>query len=242
MKIALQSTRIPLSFLLLPASLAWAHQPRQERLISVSGSATVQVVPDQVIVTIGVSTVNKDIQKALSKTDESVRNVFAIAEQHGIEKRQVQTDYVGIRPSYEYHDRRPKWLGHEAKQTVALTLSDISKYESLMKALLLGGVNEIRSVRFRTTEMRTHKDRARELAIEAAREKAAAMSRVLGEEIGRVYSILEQPDDAPRYWGQATSNSNMIWTDESGPADGQSTISPGQIAVKAKVTVSFELK
>ena len=232
---------------LLLAALAHADHPPEQRLITVSGTATVYVVPDRVVITVGIENIDKDIHKALAGVNASVLRALEIAEKHGIEKRHIGTDYVGIEPHYEYRNNQTVYVGHKARQVVALTLLDIAGYESLVTDLLKAGVNRIHDVDFQTTELRSYKDQVRVQAMQAAREKAAAMAAAAKEALARVHSITEQQSAAwstfGSWWRSSPGpNSNMYWEAPVRQAIDAGAIAPGQIAVTASVSVSFELK
>ena len=59
---------------------------------------------------------------------------------------------------------------------MVITLGDVSRFEDLLSDTLLAGANHVHNVEFRTTELRQHRDAARALAIQAAREKAEALT------------------------------------------------------------------
>jgi uncharacterized protein YggE len=129
---------------------------------------------------------------------------------------------------------------------VVVTLRDLSKFEDLVSDMLEVGVNHVHGVDFRTTELRKHRDRARSLAIQAAREKAVMMSGELGQRIGRPHNISEGHAGwwswYGRWWGpswRGRMSQNVI--QEAAGGAGGGTLAPGQIAVTANVTVTFEL-
>ena len=63
---------------------AYAAERENPRLITVTGEAEIKVVPDEVIVTFGVETNDKEISVSRSKNDERVKNVLALAEKYSI--------------------------------------------------------------------------------------------------------------------------------------------------------------
>ncbi|HKQ53812.1 MAG TPA: SIMPL domain-containing protein, partial [Pyrinomonadaceae bacterium] len=113
------------------------------------------------------------------------------------------------------------------------------RFEALFTDLLKAGVNNVRDVDFRTSQIRKHKDEARALAIRAAREKAVALTREVGQTIGKAYSIREVPDTS---YMPANAYSNVTSVAEGDSPENESTIAPGMITVKARVLVSFRLE
>ena len=84
-------------------------------------------------------------------------------------------------------------VGYTASQTIAITLKDLSEYEDLLTDLLDAGVEYVHGVNFETSELRKHRDEAREMAVEAAKEKATALADQLGQSLGEPAEIVENP-------------------------------------------------
>src|SRR5260370_2486197 len=125
-----------------------------------------------------------------------------------------------------------------AEQSITVTVRDITKLDTLLESLIKAGGNRIDSIQYETSDMRKHRDRARDLAVKAAREKAEALAKALGQEIGKAYSIEEVPESNNEYaWGYASNVSReTMGLRPSGP-----TTPAGQKTVSASVTVPFDL-
>lgn len=229
----------------LAPMLASAEERPEPRLVTVTGTARVEVAPDEVVLTVGVETIDADVSTAATTNDKRVKDVFALAREHGVGDADVQTNRVSLGPEYEYRDtggeRRYVLVGYKAAQTIAITLRDITKYETLLTGLLKAGVNRVDSVEFRTSEPRKHKDQARIMAVKAAREKAEALAGALGQQVGIPHSIVEEAVS----WGwpgNVHGNDNRALTLEGDQPDAEGTVAPGKLTMRARVTVSFALK
>jgi len=226
-----------------------------DRSINVSGNAEVRVVPDEVVLTLGVETNDMVLATAKQDNDRRVRKVIAAAQAAGVEARHTQTDFLDIEPRYHFVDSaKPRVFdGYWVRKTVVLTLKSVSKFDDLLTNTLDGGANYVLGIEFRTTELRKHRDAARAMAIRAAREKAEALARELGVGVGAVRSINEGGQWwYPSYsnyrgdWGQRTSGRGMMQNAMqpagANPQETEGTLAPGQILVTAQVQVVFELK
>lgn len=214
--------------------------------VTVTGKAEVKVAPDEVIITLGVITFDEDVTDAKNRNDEIVQRVYEIALFYGIEAKNVQTDYISLSPRYEYKYDQQEIIGYEAYKTIAVTLHDLTQYEDFIAAALVSGVNYIHGVEFRTTELRKYRDQAREMAITAAQEKAAALAQALGQEIGMATSISEGYDDwyssYGRWWGSSWNGGayqNSVQSVGGEAAYSGGALLPGQLSITASVTVSF---
>ena len=231
---------------------AWAQDPTEATetgQISVSGEAEIRVVPDEVILTLGVETWDKNMGIAKGQNDAIVTRIFALADDHAIAPEHVQTDYVSIEPRYRsgYYEESD-FIGYFVHKTLVITLRDLDKFEDLLADALEAGVNYVHGIQFRTTELRKHRDEARALAIRAAKEKAEALAGELDQEVGDPKMIQEVQNSWwsgynswwRSRWGNGMSQ-NVIQETGAGALTGDGSLAPGQISVTARVSVTFQL-
>jgi hypothetical protein len=218
-------------------------------VISVSGSADVKVVPDEVIIALGVETSDLDLITAKNKNDERMKRVIQVAIDNGIESKYIQTDYLNIEPRYRDSYDQQSFLGYWVRKSLVVTMKDISKFETVLTSVLQAGANYIHGVEFRTTELRKHRDTARSLAIRAAREKADALAAELGMKVVRATSIGEGSSGwffpYGGWWGgyRGGQAQNVVQNTGGAPSsDDNSTLALGQISVSATVSVTFTLE
>jgi len=227
-----------------------AEEPKPIGSISVNGDAVVKVVPDEVVLTLGVETRHEELSTAKRHNDERVQRVISVAKHLGIQEKYIQTDFINISPEYEYRsDGIDRIVGYRIGKTVQITLRDINQFDELLASALEAGANYVHGVDFRTTELRKYRDQARALAIKAAEEKAQALAEELGRTAGEPQSIVEQSSG---WW----SSYNSWWGSRWGSYVSQNVIQNaglqaftteggtalGQISVNASVHVTFELK
>jgi uncharacterized protein YggE len=234
----------------LTASNVFAQNAVDRPLITVSGQAEMRVPPDEVVFTLEVESVDKDVMAAKKKTDESVKQVFALARDNKVNTDDVQTSYISVEPKYNtddlgYGDERRVtkriFLGYEVSKTIAIRLKDISRFDPLLSDVLKAGVTKVSNVEFRDSQIRKHRDQARAMAIKAAQEKANLLAREIGQTIGPAHSITEGA--AGRYPSQSMmQNSTSVISGDLSASESESAIAPGLISVTAQVTVSFKLQ
>ncbi len=220
------------------------------RVVTATGDAQVKVAPDEVVVTLGVETEDPRLDAAKSRNDDSVRHVLDSLQGFGITPDHIQTEFIGINPTYDYPSSGlPRLRGYSVRKTIVATLSDLSKFEALLSGVLEAGANYVHSVEFQTTELRKYRDQARALAIQAAQEKATALAGELDQGLGEPVTITEE-QNSWRSWygygwggraGESMSQNVVVETGSSTLGEG-ATVAPGQITVNARVSVTFSLK
>ena len=210
-----------------------------------------RVPPDQVVFTLEVESVDKNVLAAKKKTDESVKAVFAIAKDNHVKSDDVQTSYISVEPKYnmddlEYGEERRgikrMFLGYAVSKTIAIRLSDISRFDPLLSDVLRAGVTKVRNVEFRDSQIRKHKDQARAMAMRAAQEKASLLAREIGQSVGPAHSITEGTVGRYIAGGVLNQNSTSVISGDLSAGESESAIAPGLISVTAQVTVSFRLQ
>lgn len=238
--------RIPALIFILCAwsAIAFAQNSIEPPLITVTGQAEVRVPPDEVLFTLQIQNVDKDMLVANRKTDDSVKQILAITRRYDIKPEDVQTSHISVLPKYNTDDMdfearrnvKREMIGYEVSKTVAVRLRDISRFEPLLADVLKAGITRLSNLEFRDSQLRKHRDQARVQAIRAAKEKAELLAREIGQSIGPAYSITESSGD---YSPRATQN---VSTNIAGDSfAGESAIAPGSISVSAQVTVRFRL-
>ncbi len=140
---------------------------------------------------------------AKRKNDEIIRRTVAAVLKCGLEKKAIQTDNITIEPSYKpYAGSRPRDIdGYCVRNSLTVTVDKVKLVERVITQALASGVNHINSVDFQTTELRKYRDKARRLALKAAREKAENMADVYGQTIGKPLQIVENGGYGSWYGG-----------------------------------------
>jgi uncharacterized protein YggE len=236
-----------LTVCLVLASGAFPVAADDDGEITVTGHAEIRVVPDEVILSLGVASFNEELTPAKEDNDRRVSAVLEVARQYGVPDEHLKTDYLHIEPHYDRSYGNENLEGYRVRRSIVITLRDISIFEDLLTASLAAGADHVHGVDFRTTELRQHKDEARSLALVAAQEKAQAMASEYGRTVGDPMKIQEMHSGwwSPygRWWGSRWSGAsqNVIQSVPTGGMGSDGATAPGQLAVSAQVNVTFRL-
>ena len=220
--------------------------------ITVNGEAVVKVQPDQIIISFGIETWDINIIAAKQENNDIMKKAVVVIKEAGIQDKDIQTDYLSIEPRYDDNYNKKNFIGYFVRNTFVVTIAEPDKVEDLVTGVLQSGVNNIHYVNFQTTEFKKYREQARELALNAAKEKAEKMAGTLGQLIGNPIQISEGYGGSNLWyysswnsWGYGRSNvmsQNVMQNIESGTGEISETIALGKISIKANVTVIFELK
>lgn len=224
-----------------------AQSPEQRPVISVSGTAEIRVVPDEVNIRIGVETRDVKLDEAVKQNESRLAAVLKFLKDANIDAKDIQTDYVQIEPVYN-SDRRAQQVTPEyylVRRNLGIRLRKVAQFDAVLAGALRSGANHVDGIEFRTTELRNHRDAARQQAIRAAKEKAAALAQELDAKVGKPLNISEHT--AGGWWSfPANRYSNYLAQNVSQPAvggeGGEGNLAIGMISVNATVNVTFALE
>ncbi len=236
-----------IGFLMVGAAVPASAQSVTTGSISVTGDAEVRIAPDQVVMVLGVETWDKDLRKAKTANDDRIKRVLAVTKDYGIDPKYVQTDQISVDPRYRNGTYvEGDFIGFFVRKTVVITLNDVSRFEDVYTAALSAGVTHVQGVEFRTTKLRQYRDQARALAIKAAQEKAAALAGELGRTLGKAQAIHEDYSGWSSWygtrWGGSMTQNVIQNSAEGSPFGDESTFAPGQISIRARISVTFGLE
>lgn len=218
--------------------------------IRVTGTAEIRVIPDEVVLRLGVETFDPALAQASAQNEAAVAAVTSVARAQGVADAHIQTDHIGIEPLVNtWRNGGPpvyEVYGYRVRRTVVISLRDLERFDALLREAIAAGATNVHGVTFQTTDLRTHRDQARALAVDAAREKAEAMAGRLGQRLGPPTHIIEEPEwwggSYGSGWGAAGGGAlqNVV---QSAPGDGSGgdVLSPGELAVRARVAITFAL-
>ena len=216
--------------------------------ISVSGSSAIRVQPDRAVVVFGIETFAKTPRTSQAQNAQLSKRVFSAIRAHGIADRDITTAHFTLQPKYEDNYTQNEIVGYWTQNSIAVTLRDIEMLEPVMIAALEAGANSVDGIEFSVTNLRRLKDRAREMAVQAALEKAEAMANAADMTVGTVSSIQEGAGYYGYFgfWRNSRQWTNVQNVVQDLAAEGAITledgsISLGRIVVRAQVSLTAGL-
>jgi len=200
-----------------------------EKLVTVTGEATVAVAPDTAMIRIGVTSQDKTAREAGEANAKQMTAVLAAIKDAGIADRDIQTSRLSLQPQYDPNKAGTARLtGFQATNQVTVRIRDIDKLPAVLDRAIAAGANEMSGIEFVVSEQSKLLDQARDDAIADARRKAEIFAKAAGARLGRVISITEEgstPTPRPMQAMRA----------------GAVPVAPGEQTLRAVVTVSYEL-
>ena len=218
------------------AALAAADNDVQ---ITATGSAQVTAVPDMFCVTANASARAETVGKAQEQIGAIVEQMKQALQAVGVAEDQIVTTGYGYYPAYDYssYDENGvnKIIGYQANHTMRITCADPSLLDSVVTAITDAGITEIYDVQFDTSARKELYQRALELAVSDAQDKAARLASAGGVIITGVEELIENES--------YTCDPALLSAARAEKADGVSTgIQSGTVTVCASVTAVYDAK
>lgn len=181
--------------LVLFAAALYVYRPvsNKSTRVSVAGEASAKVSPDTAVVIFSVVTQNAQAltaqQENARKSEAVKRAVEAIAAGGLVE---VKTSQYNLSPEQDYYSGKlPKILGYTVKNTVKVSIKDLSQVGAVIDAATKAGANSIESTEFVVREDSPAQGDALALATKQALAKAESIAKSLNGRILRVVETTE---------------------------------------------------
>ncbi|MDP5201924.1 SIMPL domain-containing protein [Flavobacterium sp. DG2-3] len=215
-------------------TMSYGQEIKQVPLINVNGEGKVKVAPDQVCISASVETKGNNAKDVKKQNDEKMDAVLKFIKKMNIPTADFKTKQVALNPQYDYEKKK---TSYNATQTVEIVVKDLAKYDELMEGLVQQGINRIDRVSFESSKLAQYQSEARKLAMKDAKTKAEEYVSVLGQKVGKAFTI---SDNSQVYHPQPMYAAMRMKEADSMGASNE-TLAIGEIEITANVSVSFVL-
>lgn len=213
----------------------------QQEGIWVSGEGKVTAVPDIAVLRLGIEAQAENVAEAKSQADEAMQKIEKALDDNGIDEKDIQTQYYSIRKVTKWDREKEEEVvtGYVVTNTVTVKVRDIDKTADVIDAVTEAGgdYTRINNISFDIDDPTEYYDKAREEAMEQAKEKAEQLADLAGVTLGN-----------PTYISEGSSYSTVkrsyVDYDEAVaiPEEAGASISPGEMELTLNVQVTYAIK
>lgn len=169
--------------------------PSTQNTISVVGTGTVKVIPDETFINISVMTERPTTQEAVDENSKITNNVISVIENIEAEELSIQTTGYSMNPVYDYSsdDKPPAIYAYRVSATIEVRTKEIEKLGEIISKATEAGATSISAIGFdlsEETKIQTKKE-ALTGATRDASDKALAIAQSLGLKIEKIIYISE---------------------------------------------------
>jgi len=186
--------------------------PSRERTISVTGSATTSISPDQLNIQFGVDTQDKTAQAAINSNSQAMNAVVNAVENLGITQDEISTASFTISPVYNDSNpytvdgsHKPVLVGYMVSNTLLVKTTKLSLAGGIIDAAVGAGANRVDDVSFSlspTKQQSTQDDLLNKAVLNAKDRAGKALDPLAQKIIGvKMVNISEFSVPPPRYYG-----------------------------------------
>jgi uncharacterized protein YggE len=210
-----------------------AAEPRAE--LVVSGSASVDVVPDRATLSVAVETRGNSAAEAAAANARVQTAILEAIKRTGVAPAQLRTTALSVQPEYQYPERggRPTVVGYSARNSVEVEIRDLTKTGAVVDAALASGATNIAGPNFFAADPTIARRAALEKAVAKARAEAEVVALAAGVRLGRVLEI--RLDDA------SVPEPSPIRFRTMAAEAAQTPVETGTLSVTASVTIRFAI-
>jgi uncharacterized protein len=195
------------------------------RTVTVTGTGSVESVPNRAGLSVGVSSDAPTARAALAANADKAANVIEALRGAGVARVDLQTTDVTVSPRW---DDRGRQNGFTAHSSVRVDVASVTRAGAILDAAVAAGATETSGPSFDRSDRSELYRTALKAAFADARGKAATLAGEAGASLGAVQRIEESPGVQPMPLFAAARES-------------ATPVEPGTTEVQATVTVTFSL-
>jgi len=163
------------------------------KTLFVTGSATTQIKPDKVTVSLGVETTNTKAKAALAANSELMNKIISALKIAGVKDNETSTSSFTISPNRDYSidKNQGKLIGFTVSNSIQIDSNNVNNTSEWIDIAVSSGANNVNSVYFSLSDKKLD-DIRKELvkdAIDNAKEKADIAASALGLKIVGIRTV-----------------------------------------------------
>lgn len=187
-------------------------------LFQVQGTGNTTMVPNSAKLSFSITKTATTVADAQSQTSNTVNTILQSFKSAGIAAKNVATVNYSVFPQYNT-DQNGKQIpsGYTVTQDLQATVSPIDKTNTIINVATENGANQIGGISFTIddTTQKKLEEKARQDAINNAKNKAQSLARAAGIHLGKIVDVKEsettkQPPSTFTATGINTGNSQEI--------------------------------
>jgi hypothetical protein len=216
--------------------------------ISVFGSALLRVSPDTVTIHAAITRLEPKPTESFAQARQGAQAVTKFLK--GLKIKDFGLSRLSVSQEYRVVNQERKMVGYRAKIALTVIFTQLDLIEEVVSGLVEAGVDEVSFIEFSTSQLKELRTQARQLAMDAAREKAENYAAAAKVALGNLLHIQDvNPMVLQRHTGRLRQNTFHIsgLQHEAGRHEGvdheagPQSLDPEAIEVGAAVLAAFRI-
>lgn len=241
-------TRSLLLALLLPASLAFAAEPKpltliasDQRTVTVDAIAVAKAQPDKIQWLLEIKTTKSTVKESRVIVDASLQRLLAALKSAGVKDDALSIFDVDQGRDVEWTDRKRVFKGFYSTLTLRLSITDFSLLSRINSEILADDLIEVKWMGRLSDHEGELRQKALADAAAVARKKAEILATSLGAKVGDVVRINETSFENNSAYSNWNTNTIAYQAASYSRDSSSSATQVTEISVRASINVTFEL-
>jgi hypothetical protein len=172
---------------------AQLSSPDNNKTLFATGSASTQIKPDKVTVSLGVETTNAKAKAGLAANSELMNKIISALKIAGIKENETSTSSFTITPNrnYSIDNNQGKLTGFTVSNSIQINSNNVNNTSEWIDTAVSSGANNVNSIYFSLSDKKLDviKKNLLDEAIENAKEKAGIAASALGLKIVGIRTV-----------------------------------------------------
>jgi uncharacterized protein YggE len=194
-----------------------------ERGITVSGTASVTVVPDRADFAFGVRKQGAGAAATLAAARTAAAALVAALEASGVAAEDIRTDQLALAPRFS----KGRVVGYAAVSSVSVRIRDLGRIAAVLDAAVRAGATSVDGPSFSRSNAAELYRQTLARALDDARAKAQTIAAAAGSSVGPILEVREGASSGTDFGAVAA------------PVSAGGGVEPGSQEIDASVTVTF---
>jgi len=233
-------------------------QTEVKNTISVNGKGEEMVVPDIATISLGIEEKAKTVVEANNLAATKMNKAKKVLKDAGIDEKDIKTTNYSVYPSYDYVKTVPMPLspvssvspdiyypngkqvlsGYVVNESMEVKIRKLDKAGDILAKVSEIGLNNVSGLTFSVDKEDVVKNKARETAINNAKEQAKILAKQLGVRLGKLISF----SDAGNYTFNRYDSMKSYAPAMASGSGVAPEISAGENKITSNVTLVYEIK
>jgi uncharacterized protein YggE len=160
--------------------------------MELKGNGSLSVVPDMAVINLGVETINSDLKTAQEQNSSTVVEIINNLKDMGIDEKDIKTAEYNIRKDYDYVSGEQVFKGYKVTYMLEIIVNDINLVGDIIDSSVEKGANIIRNISFEVKNPSNYYEKALNLSLKDAIEKAESIGRQLEVKVNSIPILITE--------------------------------------------------
>lgn len=213
-----------------------------DRLVSVSGECSLQVIPDRGSITVTIDHLNKDVKVSTQKTGEVYSKFKKEIEALNLKGMELKTTEYQVYEQKEWEKNAQISKGFRARMGLNISTEEIARLGDIMSAASKQGITDVANLNTYVSDSKSKSLETsclKEAALDA-RKKADALASALNAKVKEVVTITTADVNlpSPRPYEARMMHKSMAMADDAG---GSPPVEAGKEKYTLKINATFRI-